>query len=68
MVSDRGDRKFRGLVAGTSSRDKRPSVVKHRTQGEGKDKEAAKRSPCTSGHGSEFGFHSDCSVKPLGEG
>lgn len=32
-----GDREFRGPVAGTSLRDKRASVVKHRKQGRGKE-------------------------------
>lgn len=61
-----GNREFRDPVAGTSSRDKRASVVKHRKPGRGKPREAANTSPCMSGHGSEFGFNSDCSVKALG--
>ena len=59
------NREFRGPVAGTSSRDKRISVVKHRKQRRG-EKRGSDRPPTTSGHRSEFGFNSDCKVKPLG--
>ena len=61
------NREFRGPVAGTSSRDKRTSVVKHRKQRGVWGRRGSDRSPTTSGHRSEFGFNSDCKVKPLGE-
>lgn len=59
------NREFRGPVAGTSSRDKRTSVVKHRKQRR-RWRRGSDRLPTTSGHRSEFGFNSDCKVKPLG--
>lgn len=53
-------------MAGTSLRNKRSSVIKHRKQGRDKETGASTRFPQAAGHGSQHGFNSDGDMKPMG--
>lgn len=51
-------------MAGTSLRNKRASVLKHRKQG--RDKETGASTQIPAGHGSQRDFDSDGNMKPMG--